>query len=90
MSPCNFWNGEWISLSPGHMFHGLPSLVLCTVTLVPYIREAQEQWEGNHPKAAALEVLDLVLRRTMDGLCSSGTTRGRGMFLSFENVSEIP
>lgn len=61
MSPCNFWNGAWISLFPGQVFHGLPSLVPHTITLMPYIRESQEQWEGNHPKAAALEVLDLVL-----------------------------
>lgn len=61
---------------PGHVFHGLLSLVLHTITLMLYIRESQKQWQGNHPKAAALEVLDLILSGTMDSLCSGGTTKG--------------
>jgi len=41
---------------------------------------SQKQREGNHPKAVALKVLDLVVRRTMDRLCSDDTTKGRGIF----------
>lgn len=66
------------------MLHGLGSLLLqMPIILWPYVRgdsTSEKQMDRSCPKAVALEVLDLTVRRALDRLCSNDTTKGRGVF----------